>query len=126
MAGPEKLNGREHTDAPWCWCEPMVFQICEACNLDGEEVPGVKCPHCQGRNMYRVDGPRLAAIRSAFMDSRHPGLIVIHVHLCDDCLGIHLQPHLIPGADDLDALEDDDDDSGHGEPWRQNPDAWKK
>lgn len=122
MAGPEKLNGREHSDAPWCWCSPMVYQICEACDLEGEESPGVACPHCRGTNIFQLTGRALAEVREAFMDSRHPALVVIHMHLCDDCTGIHLAPRLIPGVDDGEEFDRNDDDS---EPWAQNPDAWK-
>lgn len=127
MAGPEKLNGREHTDTPWCWCEPMVFEICEACNWSGEESPGVKCPQCHGANMFRVGGARLAWVRSAFMDCRHPGLVVIHTHVCDDCNGVHIFPRLIPSGDDGEEFDGDDSDTDDaGEPWAKNPDAWKK
>lgn len=126
MAGPEKKNGREHMDTPWCWCNPMVYQICEACDFLGEESPGVTCPQCRGANMFRLGGPRLEAVRSAYMDSRHPGLVVIHMHLCDDCLGVHIEPKLIPHSDDPDDFDDLTDDDDEREPWERNPDAWKK
>lgn len=123
MSDTDRPATRPHSETLECWCKPIIFAICEACQYTGECDLGIPCVECRGTCMVRLEGDTLAEVSRQFLTETHPDhppLVVLHF----DPFGV--APRLIPRPEPDYPDDDSEDDDDELEPWEQSTDAWKK